>query len=58
MAIFNAVGKLEYDRIINYFRIPKINLREYEDITSKFSDVFAFSNISLADNLMYDIKCR
>lgn len=56
MAIFNAVGKLEYDRIINYFRIPKINLKEYEDITSKFSDVFAFSNISLADNLMYDIK--
>lgn len=56
IAIFNAVGKLEYDRIINYFRIPKINLKEYEDITSKFSDVFAFSNISLADNLIYDIK--
>ena len=56
IALFNAVGKLEYDRIINYFRIPKINLKEYEDITSKFSDVFAFSNISLADNLMYDIK--
>ena len=56
MAIFNAVGKLEYERIINYFRIPKVNLKEYEDITSKFSDVFAFSNISLADNLMYDIK--
>ena len=56
MAIANAVGKLEYERIINYFRIPKVNLKEYEDITSKFSDVFAFSNISLADNLMYDIK--
>jgi len=56
MAIANAVGKLEYERIINYFRIPKVNLKEYEDITSKFSDVFAFSNISMADNLMYDIK--
>ena len=56
MAIANAVGKLEYERIINYFRIPKVNLKDYEDITSKFSDVFAFSNISLADNLMYDIK--
>lgn len=56
MALFNAVGKLEYERIINYFRIPKINLKEYEDVTSKFSDVFAFSNISVADNLMYDIK--
>ena len=56
MAIANAVGKLEYERIINYFRIPKVNLKEYEDITSKFSDVFAFTNISMADNLMYDIK--
>ena len=56
MAIANAVGKLEYERIINYFRIPKVNLKEYEDITCKFSDVFAFSNISMADNLMYDIK--
>lgn len=56
MAIFNAVGKLEYERIINYFRLPKVNLKEYEDITSKFSDVFAFSNISLADNMIYDMK--
>lgn len=56
MALFNAVGKLEYDRIVSYFRIPKINLREYEDITSKFSDVFAFSNVPLTDNLIYDIK--
>lgn len=56
MAIANAVGKLEYERIINYFRIPKVNLKEYDDITCKFSDVFAFSNISMADNLMYDIK--
>lgn len=56
MALFNAVGKLEYDRIVSYFKIPKINLREYEDITSKFSDVFAFSNVPLTDNLIYDIK--
>lgn len=56
MALFNAVGKLEYDRIVSYFRIPKINLREYEDITKKFSDIFEFSNIPLTDNLIYDIK--
>lgn len=55
-ALFNAVGKLEYERIVSYFKIPKINLREYEDITSKFSDVFAFSSIPLTDNLIYDIK--
>ena len=55
-ALFNAVGKLEFERIISYFRIPKVNLKEYEDITSKFSDVFAFSSIPFNDNLIYDIK--
>lgn len=56
MALINAVGKLEYDRIINYFRVPKINLKEYEDITAKFSDVFDFSIEPINDNLIYDIK--
>ena len=56
IALFNAVGKLEYERIVNYFRIPKINLREYEDVTKKFSDVFAYSSTPMNDNLIYDIK--
>ena len=56
VALFNAVGKLEYERTVNYFRIPKVNLREYEDITSRFSDVFEFTNVPLTDNLIYDIK--
>lgn len=56
IALFNAVGKLEYERIVSYFRIPKINLREYEDITKKFSDIFAYSSVPLNDNLIYDIK--
>lgn len=55
-ALFNSIGKLEYERIINYYKIPKINLREYEDITSKFSDIFSYSSIPLTDNLVYDIK--
>lgn len=56
MALYSTVGKLEYERVIGYFRIPKINLREYVDITKKFSDVFDFSSIPLNDNLIYDIK--
>ena len=56
MALFNAVGKLEYERVVSYFKIPKINLREYVDITKKFSDIFAYSSVPLNDNLIYDIK--
>lgn len=56
IALFNAVGKLEYERIVSYFKIPKINLREYVDVTKKFSDIFAYSSVPLTDNLVYDIK--
>lgn len=56
IALFNAVGKLEYERVVSYFKMPKINLREYEDVTKKFSDIFAYSSIPLNDNLVYDIK--
>ena len=58
MALFNAVGKLEYERIIGYFRLPKINLKEYEDVSKKFSDVFDFRVTPLNDNLIYDLKSR
>ena len=58
IALFNAVGKLEYERIIGFFRLPKINLKEYEDVTKKFSDVFDFKVEPLNDNLIYDLKSR
>lgn len=55
-ALASNVGKLEYERLINYFKIPKINLKEYEDITKKFSDVFDYSSVPITDNLIYDLK--
>ena len=55
-ALYNAIGKLEYEKIINFYKIPSLNLREYEDITKSFSDIFSFSNMSINDNLIYDLK--
>lgn len=40
VVLFNNLGKKEYERIVNYFKIPHINLGEYEDITSSFDEVF------------------
>ena len=45
-SLFNNVGKYEYEKIIEYFKIPRINLKEYNDITCSFDDVFAQSNIN------------
>ena len=40
VVLYNNLGKKEYERIVNYFKIPHINLKEYEDITSSFDQVF------------------
>lgn len=40
VVLYNNLGKKEYERILNYYKIPRINLKDYEDITSKFDDVF------------------
>lgn len=40
IVLYNNLGKKEYERILNYYKIPRINLKDYEDITSNFDDVF------------------
>ena len=55
-ALFNTIGKLEYEKIISFYKIPSLNLRDYEDITKSFSDVFGFYQGLINDNLIYDLR--
>ena len=48
IVLFNNLGKKEYDKLLNYFKIPRINLKGYEDITKSFDEVF----ISIPKNSM------
>ena len=40
MVLYSNVGKKEYDKIVNYYKIPSIHTVGYTDITKSFSDVF------------------
>ena len=40
VVLYSNLGKEEYNKLINLFKIPKINLKEYDEITSNFDDVF------------------
>lgn len=55
-ALFNNIGKVEYEKLISYFSLPKLNLREYEDITSKFSDVFVWGTEPINSNIIHDLR--
>ncbi len=41
IVLYNNVGKQEYDKLINYFKVPRINLRGFNDITKSFDEVFS-----------------
>lgn len=44
VVLYNNLGKKEFDKLINYFKIPKINLKDYKDITANFSSVFTVTS--------------
>lgn len=53
MVFYNNVGKEEYLRIKNYFKVPKVNLNGYTEITSPFDMTFksvSYSNFELENN--------
>lgn len=49
-ALYNNVSKKEYKRIIEQFSLPKIDLKNYEDVSKSFKDVFAFTSSDIAAN--------
>ena len=56
IVLYNAVGKCEYQRITNYFRIPKININDYEDITKEFSEVFSSTPSTTFENNIQNVR--
>ena len=40
MVLYNNVGKIEYNRLVAYYKTPKINKEGYEEVTHSFAEVF------------------
>lgn len=41
IVLYNNLGKKEYEKVLKYFKTPRVNLKDFEDITSSFDDVFS-----------------
>lgn len=50
VVLYNNLGKKEYEKLVNSFKIPRINLKDYEDITASFNSVFT----SVSGNIFID----
>ena len=40
IVLYNNVGKKEYDKLVSYFKLPKINKDGYTETTHSFSEIF------------------
>ncbi len=56
IVLYNNVGKKEYERLVLYFKIPRINLNGYDDITKSFNDVFSSVPSTSFINNIIDVK--
>lgn len=40
VVLYNNLGKIEYDKLISSFKRPRISLKDYNDVTATFDEVF------------------
>ena len=41
VVLYNNLGKVEYEKMVSLFKMPRVNLKDYEDITCSFDQVFS-----------------
>ena len=41
VVLYNNLGKVEYEKIVSIFKMPRINLKDYTDVTCSFDEVFS-----------------
>ena len=46
MALYNNLGKEMYDKVVMPYKLPKISLKDYENISHRFDEVFKSSPTS------------
>lgn len=65
IVLYNNIGKKEYQNILQTYKLPKINLKDYQDISKTFDEVFKttpsstfFQNDNLIEKSTNDIKFK
>ncbi len=41
VVLYNNLGKREYEKVIGFFKVPRVNLKDYEEVTCAFDEVFS-----------------
>lgn len=49
VSLENALGKREYKKTVDFFKVPAVKLKGYEDITASFTDNFTFDSKNIRE---------
>ncbi|MDD3392317.1 MAG: DnaD domain protein [Bacilli bacterium] len=49
--LYSVLGKTEYQKLKSYFELPKIDLKDYTDITMPFTSIFTVSDDIIINDL-------
>jgi len=66
IVLYNNIGSKEYDSLQKYYKVSKINLKDYQDITSSFENIYTsntntnllFDNSDIIDNNLRKIEIK
>ena len=51
IVLYNNIGSVEYEKLQEYYKVPRINIKDYEDITMSFENIFTSS---VNQSLLFD----
>ena len=61
IVLYNNLGKTEYDKVVDFFKVPRIHLKDFEDITCRFDQVFSpvSGNVFIEnENIMKEVTSK
>lgn len=58
VVLYNNLGKNEYEKLKEYFKMPRINTTNYQDITASFTEVFSSVPLTSHELLNDNIRKR
>lgn len=55
VALYNNLGKYEYEKTLSFFKNPRVVMSGYEDVTCKFNEIFD-SSVGTVDYSFEDVR--
>ncbi len=56
--LYRNIGDTAYKKTMEYFKIPTLSLRDYEEVTVSFKDVFESTDLSYVEQLEIEAKTK